>query len=60
VPLGTEVDFGLRDIVLHMDSAPPPLRSTWYGLDPFSRLATTDVPKMGGCAPLGGGSWVHI
>jgi len=37
--------------------------STKLHLDPSSRVATTDMPKVwreGGCAPFGEGSWVLI
>jgi len=33
--------------------------STKWHLDPFSRLATTDMGrKLGGCGPLGGAGWI--
>ena len=36
-------------------------RPTKWHLDPFSRLAITDMgQKLGGCALLGKGSWVSI
>jgi len=36
-----------------------PFYTKWH-LDPSSHLATTCGPKIGGCAPLGEGTWVTI
>jgi len=59
---GLRALFGdLDPHVTHMWSWPRPFLRTKWHLDPYSRLATTDMAEnWGGCDPFWEGSWVPI